>query len=110
MFGLSWWRRQERRHYAAGKSTRMTDSIELAEQSDPVPEPSSELEIAGEGWSAADIEEAYLEALHAMQDLPSDGKAPVESSESPRPEPVAADGPRVPDAVLPTGLPSSADV
>lgn len=34
------------------------------------PETSVEPEIVGEGWSGADIEEAYLKALAAMEELP----------------------------------------
>jgi len=33
----------------------MTDSAEFASNSEPLPEP----EVTGEGWSGADIEEAY---------------------------------------------------
>lgn len=44
----------------------MTDSSEFANDTEPAVEP----EIGGEGWSGADIEEAYLKALHAMEDVP----------------------------------------
>jgi segregation and condensation protein B len=41
------------------------------EASDLPPEPDSlaEPEIGGDGWSGADIEEAYLKALHAMEEV-----------------------------------------
>jgi len=44
----------------------MTDSSEFASNSVPIPEP----EITGDGWSGADIEEAYQKALEAMEDVP----------------------------------------
>jgi segregation and condensation protein B len=44
----------------------MTDSAEFASNSEPIPEP----EVTGDGWSGADIEEAYQKALEAMGDVP----------------------------------------
>jgi segregation and condensation protein B len=44
----------------------MTDSAEFASDAEPLSEP----EVTGEGWSGADIEEAYLKALQAMEDIP----------------------------------------
>jgi segregation and condensation protein B len=44
----------------------MTDSAEFASNSEPLSEP----EVTGEGWSGADIEEAYQKALQAMEDVP----------------------------------------
>ena len=84
----------------------MDDSVEFPEESDfvadpgadPVPEPGDESEIGGEGWSGADIEEAYLKALHAMEDLPAEEEAPAEEPESGGSTPVATDGSPQPDA------------
>jgi segregation and condensation protein B len=82
----------------------MDDSVDFPEKrefaADPVVvpaletigEPVDEPEIGGEGWSGADIEEAYLKALTAMEDLPAEDEAPTEEPESALSEPVAADG------------------
>jgi segregation and condensation protein B len=57
----------------------MTDSAEFANNSEPLPEP----EVTGEGWSGADIEEAYLKALQAMEDIPwEEGVTAAEAVES----------------------------
>lgn len=82
----------------------MTDSVDFAEESESVSdlmgstvsEPVGELEIAGEGWSGADIEEAYLKALHAMEDFPEDtasaAGASAEGNEPSQSVPVATAG------------------
>jgi segregation and condensation protein B len=58
----------------------MTDSPEFANTTEPVSEP----EIGGEGWSGADIEEAYLKALHAIEEIAWEGGVTVdEHVESP---------------------------
>ena len=58
----------------------MTDSSEFANNTEPTPE----AEVGGEGWSGSDIEEAYLKALQAMEDIPWEEGAPAqESAESP---------------------------
>src|SRR5579859_6281892 len=44
----------------------MTDSPESASDAERPPEP----DVGGDGWSGADIEEAYLRALQAMEDVP----------------------------------------
>lgn len=76
----------------------MNESAELPEHDEPVPAPLPDVvsesvdepEIGGEGWSGADIEEAYLKALHAMEDVPpEDGKTAGES-ELPPLEPLSA--------------------
>src|SRR5262245_42777184 len=67
----------------------MTDSAEFASDVEPIPEP----EVAGEGWSGADIEEAYQKALQAMEDVPwEEGGTAAESA----PSPPAADAPAEP--------------
>ncbi len=50
----------------------MTDSSEFANNPEFASnsEPAFEPEIGGEGWSGSDIEEAYLKALNAMEDIP----------------------------------------
>lgn len=47
---------------------------------EPIPDLVDEPEISGEGWSGADIEEAYLKALHAMEDVPQEDDTPAEES------------------------------
>jgi len=46
----------------------MTESLDPPQDAEPV----FDAEISGEGWSGADIEQAYLKALGAMEDLPCD--------------------------------------
>ncbi len=81
----------------------MTDSPEFASDAEPIPEP----EIAGQGWSGAEIEEAYLKALHAMEDVPWQEESPAgegaESSVAPPP----ADAPEAPQAWAPDGAPAA---
>jgi segregation and condensation protein B len=56
----------------------MTDSSEFANKTDPAAEP----EVGGEGWSGSDIEEAYLKALQAMEDIPwEEGTLPQNADE-----------------------------
>src|SRR5258706_121601 len=95
----------------------MNDAVEFPEQSEPVAESSvfaspvaesvDEPEIGGEGWSGADIEEAYLKALHAMEDIPAEDEATAAESDSTRSEVAAADGSPVADAVPTVDLPAS---
>jgi segregation and condensation protein B len=59
---LSGWKALESLTY----KPMMTDSPENANNSEPAPEPA----LGGAGWSGADIEEAYLKALQAMEDIP----------------------------------------
>jgi len=67
----------------------MTDSAEFASDVEPIPDP----EVTGEGWSGADIEEAYQKALQAMEDVPwEEGGAACESA----PSPPATDAPTEP--------------
>lgn len=88
----------------------MNDSVEFPEQNEHVPEPVGEPEIGGEGWSGADIEEAYLKALHAMEDIPGEpGEAEVtaEGSEPPQSKSFVAEALPVPDAPPAAGSPPS---
>jgi segregation and condensation protein B len=66
----------------------MTDSAEFASNSEPLSEP----EVTGEGWSGADIEEAYLKALQAMEDIPWEERVnAAESAASPAAPEVTAE-------------------
>jgi segregation and condensation protein B len=69
----------------------MTDSPEFASDAEPILEPG----IAGEGWSGAEIEEAYLKALHAMEDVAWQEESP------------AGEGAEAPVAPLPADAPAS---
>jgi segregation and condensation protein B len=66
----------------------MTDSAEFANNEAPLPES----ETGGEGWSVADIEEAYLKALHAMEDIPWEDGAPAKGAAEPPGPPPPAEG------------------
>jgi segregation and condensation protein B len=64
------------------------------------PETAAEPEIGGDGWSGADIEEAYLKALHAMEDVAweEDGEPPADSA----PGAATADSPATPESAEPS--------
>jgi segregation and condensation protein B len=57
----------------------MTDPSEFANPTEPASEP----EIGGEGWSGADIEQAYLKALHAIEEIAWEDGVTVEEHEVP---------------------------
>jgi segregation and condensation protein B len=61
----------------------MTDSSESANNTGPAPEP----EVDGEGWSGSDIEEAYLKALQAMEDIPWEEVLPAHDAQAPASQP-----------------------
>ncbi len=58
---------------------------ELPVEPDPLVEP----ELVGDGWSGADIEEAYLKALSAMEELPLEEDPPAAVSIPPETIPAA---------------------
>jgi segregation and condensation protein B len=91
----------------------MTDSPEFANDSEPTSEP----EVGGEGWSGSDIEQAYLKALQAMEDIPwvertpghdagSTDSLPSTPAESVTEAPAAAEDVRPETAVAPPDEPS----
>jgi segregation and condensation protein B len=65
----------------------MTDSAEFASNSEPLPEP----DVTGDGWSGADIEEAYQKALEAMEEVPWEEGVAAEAA----PFPPAEDAPPI---------------
>jgi segregation and condensation protein B len=68
------------------------DSAPVPEQvAESVDDPVDEPEIGGEGWSGADIEEAYLKALHAMEDVPPEDDITTEGSDPPSSGPAASE-------------------
>lgn len=82
----------------------MTDSPEFASNAEPAPEP----DIGGEGWSGSDIEEAYLKALNAMEDIPwEEGVTAQETVEPPAALPPQAEA--VPGDDSAAGAPAPAD-
>lgn len=95
----------------------MNEPLQFPEQNEPVheavlgpdiepaPELSDEPDIGGEGWSGADIEEAYLKALHAMEDLPPEEEAIAQETDQPSAQPAAAAGSPQSD-IQPPGIPS----
>jgi len=79
----------------------------IDEASDLSPDPDSlaEPEIGGDGWSGADIEEAYLKALHAMEEV-----AWEEGPGDEIPDPAVPVPPADAAAVTPDGSTSLAEV
>src|SRR5258708_22866332 len=77
----------------------MTDSLEFASDTEPVPEP----EMAGEGWSGADIEEAYLKALNAMEDIPWEEGVTADGAAEQSVVPHAAESTLATDGTAPNG-------
>jgi segregation and condensation protein B len=83
----------------------MTDSPDFANNAEFPPEP----EIGGEGWSGSDIEEAYLKALNAMEEISwEEGVTAPETVESPVTRPPQAEA--VPGEDSAAGDPSPAEV
>jgi segregation and condensation protein B len=77
----------------------MTDFLEFANDPEPVPES----ELGGEGWSGADIEQAYLKALNAMVDIPWEEGVTAEGTAQPLPVPPAPEAALATDGMPPNG-------
>ncbi len=99
------------------ESTELPASGEFdsAPADEPIPHSAPELaeelvdepDISGEGWSGADIEEAYLKALHAMEDVPPVEEAAKEESQSSAAEPSGPHGPQIAEQPSETSAPAA---
>ncbi len=82
----------------------LDDSINLPAESEP--DRGFEADIGGEGWSGTDIEEAYLKALHAMEDIPwAEGVAAEETFTLPAGTAPAATAPAAEVSAANEGMP-----
>src|ERR1700686_3865660 len=81
----------------------MTDSPKFANNTDPASEPN----LGDEGWSGSDIEEAYLKALQAMEDVAWEERIPAQAADAPdSPPSIAVE--IVPQEALAAGAPATA--